>query len=275
MGPYALLSKRVLHVPYVVHGTGDDVYLAYRFKKQVMTAILRQADTVVALSNDMKRVLCQFWQRDILVIPNGVDLQAFQGIERESARTQLGIGEHDRVIIFVGRLNRIKGVEHLIAAFSPISRAAPNARLLLVGDGPERQKLQQQANDLDLSRYVTFVGAVSRDYIPVYLLSSDIFVLPSLSEGLPNVLLEAMAAALPVVATNVGGNSFLVEEGVNGFLVRPRDASQIASRVLAILGDPQLAHHLSANSRTRVQRYSWETVASELEQAYLNCLALR
>ena len=154
-----------------------------------------------------------------------------------------------------------------------IRHAEANAKLVLVGYGSDEEDLRLSVKELGLSDCVRFVGAVQNDVIPVYMAASDVLVLPSLSEGFPMVSLEAMAASLPIVATSVGGIPSIVEDGINGFLVKPRDAAQIADKVSSILCDPELSHFISTNNKNKAQRYTWESVAHDLEAVYLKCVA--
>jgi len=142
----------------------------------------------------------------------------------------------------------------------------------VVGDGSERSELERLANNLGLSQNITFVGRVSEDGVPPYMAAADVFVLPSLSEGFGIVNLEAMAAGLPIVATNIGGIPSLIEDGVNGFLVDPGNAVQIASRVSLLLSDARLRHLMSANNKKKVKQYTVDNVADDLERVYLSCV---
>jgi len=268
VGLYGVLAKWILNKPFVVWGQGYD----FQSTKRRSAIVLKHADAVIALSGDMKRELQHLWPRNVFIIPNGIRLQAFEKISRAAARRDLDIGEMVKIVLFVGRLDPIKGLKYLIEAMPAIKEVEPEVRLLLVGDGPERRELERLANKLGLSECVIFVGRVSEDRVPTYMVASDVFVLPSLSEGFGIVNLEAMAAGLPIVATSVGGVPSLVAEGINGFLVDPGNAAQIASRVSLLLGDPRLRHFMSTNNQEKVQRYTWDKVADDLERVYLSCV---
>lgn len=143
---------------------------------------------------------------------------------------------------------------------------------MLVGGGQERQALQELVKELDLEERVTFVGKVSNGEVPKYMVASDVFVLPSLSEGFPLVTLEAMASGLPIVATKVGGLPEIVKDGDNGFLIEPKNPEQIAEKVLSLLVDEELREKISRNNQEKAKHYSWENIVERLEEVYRNHL---
>jgi glycosyltransferase involved in cell wall biosynthesis len=268
MGSCGLVGKKLLKKPYVVWSQGH-IPLG---RKCVTTIVLRDADAVIALSDHMKEELQRMWPRDISIIPNGIDLQRFETVSQEAARSRLGIGADERIVLYVGRLDSVKGLPYLVEAINLVKQREPRAHLVLVGDGPEREKLELLVDSLGVSKYVRFVGRVEPEGVPVYLAAGDVFVLPSVREGFGIVILEAMAAELPIVATNVGGIPSIIENETNGFLVEPQDAAQIADKVSLILNSPQMKFNLSKNNREKVQKYSWDSSITALEKVYSDCL---
>jgi len=222
----------------------------------------------------MKREIQKICSRHIFVIPNGIDFSRFSGLSREKARGELHINPDTRIILFVGgALRPEKGLRYLIEAMGIVSKKFPRSRLLLIGyKGKEceleTQTLQGLVKELDLGKLVSFIGTVPHEKIPQYMVASDVFVLASLSEGFPNVLLEAMAAGLPIVATNVMGLPEIIKDGENGFLVEPKDPEGIAEKVLQLLGDDGLRQRVSKNNQERVKAHSWEGVIDRLEEVY-------
>ncbi|MCZ2147301.1 MAG: glycosyltransferase family 4 protein [Bryobacterales bacterium] len=176
----------------------------------------------------------------ITVVDNAIDAGWWRArvasVDRGALRRQLGIGEEEKVIIAIGRLSREKAHIHLVRAFERLrtARGSGALRLVIAGDGPERQILEQAAGE-----GVLFAGQV-RDPAP-YFAIADVMALPSLSEGSPNVLLEAMAAGVPVVATRVGGIPEMVEDGVSALLAPPADPPALAAAIGRLLDDPSLA----------------------------------
>ena len=129
------------------------------------------------------------------------------------------------------------------------------------------------AKELNIGRDVFFAGKVAPDKIPGYMAASDIFVLPSVSEGLPNVLLEAMAARLPIVATEVGGVPSIVKNGINGFLVEPKNPSQIAQSILNLLEGDETRRRMANENQREARKYDWDAVVDQLERVYFTALS--
>jgi len=266
-----LLIKKFLHKPYVLYGRGSDVYFSWRLKNLISKPILKNANGVIVLTEDMKREIQKICNRDVFVIPNGIDLKRFKNLSKEDLRSKLEIKEQERAILFVGTLRPVKGVRYLIEAMRFITDKNKNKRLFIVGDGEERKYLEDLVRNLNLEKYVAFIGKVPNEKIPEYMAASDVFVLPSFSEGLPVTVLEAMASGLPIVATNVRGLPEIIKNGENGFLVMPKSTEQIAEKVLLLLEDGELRERISNNNREKVKRYSWESVVEKLEEVYIGC----
>ncbi|MBC8031408.1 MAG: glycosyltransferase family 4 protein [Pyrinomonadaceae bacterium] len=188
----------------------------------------------------------------------------------QSLRTQLGIAKDERTVLTVGRLSREKGHIDLLAAFKHLLEAHPDisAKLIIVGDGPERGRLGAAARADRLAGRVVFTGQISGDIQPYYA-AADVFALPSHSEGSPNVLLEAMAANLPIVATAVGGVPEMVEDNESALLVPAGDMRAMAAAIKRVLDDEQLALRLTANaSRLAAERYPPLAYARSLIEIY-------
>lgn len=273
LGMPCLFAKIFLRIPYVVYGRGSDVYLPWTFKNQISELILKNANSVIALTEDMKEKLQNMYLREALVIPNGLNLENFEGISKEEARKKLSIEREDRVIIFTGTLHSVKGVKYLIQGMDIIKQNGIKAKLLLVGDGEDREALMRLTKKLELEQDITFVGRVPNEKVPGYMSASDVFVLPSLSESFGIVILEAMASRLPIIATNVGGLPEIVKEGVNGFLVSPKNPDELAKKIILILQNDDLRHNMSKNNEERAKDYGWDVVVEKLERAYLNSLS--
>jgi glycosyltransferase involved in cell wall biosynthesis len=270
-GLHGFFSKRLFKTPYVIQSHGYAFHQSRRWR-YVASVVLRDADAVIALNDDMKKELQRIWMREIAVIPNAISSEMFPNISRDVARERLEIEASEKVILCISRWDVVKGLPFLIEGVNHLKLTEPNARLLLVGYGPEEDKLKLLVNKLGLSDRVSFVGKVQQTDIPTYTAASDVFVLPSLTEGFGNVLLEAMAAALPIVATCVGGIPSLVEDGVNGFLVHPRNAGQIADKISFILNNAEIRQLMAANNRKKALHYTWQNVVEREEKLLLQCL---
>jgi glycosyltransferase involved in cell wall biosynthesis len=262
----AVVAKKSLKIPYVVWGQGSDIYLPDRFTRMTSKSILQNADAVLALTEDMKQKMREICDRDISVVPNGIDLERFKNSSGGEK------GSNAKTIIFVGRLHPVKGGQYLIEAMAIVHRAMPDVKLVIVGDGVERTRLEQLAKKLDLNSCIQFAGQVPQERIPQIMHQADVFALSSLSESFGIVNIEAMAAGLPIVATNVGGIPDIVEEGVNGYLVNAKNPEELADKILFLLQNDEMREEISANNREKAELYTWDKVTGIVEKIYFECL---
>ena len=230
--------------------------------------IITRSDRVITLCSQSYAEALQagFSDFQIIQIPNGVDADYFKpaAIEKRA----------DNRIIFIGRLDQWKGVDFLIRAFRIVLADGVPAHLDILGDGPDREKLQQQAADLGLQDVLTFHGAVHG--VASYLQHASLFVLPSLSEGMPNVVLEAMACGLPVIATRVGGIVDIIDNGKNGLLVEAQRAEQLCEAMKQILTNKELAQRLGMAARkTMEERFSLPVIVNRYSTLYQELTASR
>jgi glycosyltransferase involved in cell wall biosynthesis len=204
------------------------------------------------------------------VIPSGVDTELFRPRPeiRAEARARLGLSAANRVVGTVGRLETRKGTAVLLeAAARLVKKELPDLRVLVVGDGPLRDELPALAARLGITDHVVMLG--DRSDVPEVLAALDVFVLPSRTEGMSNALLEAMATALPVVATAVGGNPEVVSAEMTGVLVPPDDVMAMADAVMRLATSPILAAELGAAARRQVEeRYGARAMVRRLEAVY-------
>lgn len=230
--------------------------------------LLRQLRRVVAISAETEAELLAhgFTADRIVRIPNGVDPVRFAPApDPEAARQTVGLGPE--TVLFMGRLEAQKGLDVALEAWARVAPRRPAARLVLVGDGPTRGTLEAKARELGLSERVSFLGTRSD---PERLLqASQIFVLPSRSEGMSNALLEAMATGLPCVASRIGGNVDLVEHGATGLLTPPGNAAALADALNALLEDGGLRNRLGTAARGAViARYGMDRVIRQYLDLY-------
>jgi len=228
----------------------------------------------IVVSDDIDRWLRGFIgipQRKIQRICNGVDTERFRS--RGTVANLPGGFNSDRQIIVgtVGRMDPIKGLDVLVAAFGKLIMKKPvlrdKLRLIIVGDGPLFSEINALIRQLGISEQVWMAGR--RDDIPDILRSLDIFVLASINEGISNTILESMASGLPIVATNVGGNSELIRDGVTGLLVAANDADELASGILRYVEDKYLRRHHGDAARQRVeQHFNLPSMVTEYAQVY-------
>jgi glycosyltransferase involved in cell wall biosynthesis len=173
------------------------------------------------------------------------------GVEpaRYGAAPRDRFGQH---VLFIGRLAAVKGVPLLLEAFARVRPSYPDARLTLVGDGPDRAALEAQATTLGLTGTARFAGYRSQEEVAALLAEADMLVLPSFAEGLPVVLMEALASRIPVIATQVAAVAELVRDGETGYLVPPGDVESLADRIDRLLADPELCRRMGEAGRVIV-----------------------
>jgi glycosyltransferase involved in cell wall biosynthesis len=256
-------------------------YTATDFKMRVYNQLdrwsLPAADRVVTVCVPFAEQLARIGvQRDrIRVLTNAIESHDRTTLpNRASVRRDWNLSEHARVLLVIGRLSREKGHTYLIQAASLLRQSRPELdfQILLVGDGPERASLEAQTGDFGLKDRVRFTGH-QHDPFPMYALA-DMLVLPSLSEGSPNVLLEAMTAEVPIVATAVGGVPEMVENGRSALLTPPANPVALADSIAKLMDDPALAQSLKENARRDVQeRHSPEAYYSALTEIYRELLS--
>lgn len=187
----------------------------------------------------------------LVVIPNSVDAELFTRAT-PADMTQFGIPAGSRILISIGRLERQKGFDVLLEAVSLLNPLPEHAYFVIVGDGPDLTVLREQSERKSLTDRVLFLGR--RDDVPNLLTASTAFILPSRWEGMPNVVLEAMATGLPVIATQVEGVSELIHDGVNGLTVAPDQPAELANAILRILSQPDFSRNAGLNSQSIVEK---------------------
>lgn len=268
-GFLAVILGWLLKKPSITYVRGSDIYTrSGLFKKTIGRFVLKRSNRVIALTNDMKKEILKIVDRkDVIVVPNGIEISKFN-LNRDNCRRELNIQENKKIILFVGRLIEIKGVEYLIRAMKEILKDIPDAKLMIIGDGENEKNLKNLSVNLGVEEKIDFIGKVPNDKIPVYMKAADVFVLPSLSEGFPVTLLEAMAAGLPILATKVGGIPEIIKDEENGFLVQPANSSDIAKKVIDLLADKEKMEIMKQNNKEKAKNYDWDAIVKQLVTIY-------
>ena len=252
----AILAARLAGVRAVVHGEHgrdiNDPQGRNRRRNRLRRLAAPLVTRFVAVSEDLRRWLVQHVglpARKVSTIHNGVDCERFAGVNRAEAREVLGLPAEAPVVGTVSRLDPVKDHAGLLRAFTVTLAAHPKAILVVAGDGPCRGETEALVRELGLEARVRLLG--ERRDVPQVLAALDLFTLPSIAEGMSNTVLEAMAVGLPVVATRVGGNPELVEDGVTGRLVPVSDREALAEALTGYLDDPHLraVHGKAAGER--------------------------
>jgi glycosyltransferase involved in cell wall biosynthesis len=227
-------------------------------------------DRYIAVSHHMAKMLrqvCVLGDRKIRVVHNGIPLEPFERGIRGDLRERLA-GRDDRpIVLTLARLARQKGIGYLIEAAARV----PEAFFAVAGDGEERAALEAKADAWGVKERFLFLG--HRRDVPELLASCDVFVLPSLYEGLPVSVLEAMASGKPVIATRIGGTDEAVKDGATGLLVPPADPTALAEAIRRLLTDRCLAERLGAEAQNWVRReFSDDLMAARVQQIYREAL---
>lgn len=275
-GFIAAVTSRLTGVKLAISLPGSDLLVARSnpLARAFARFSLAQADLVTANSAELQQVAYGLGARreqfDLIIY--GVDPSALQPdpASGSALRQELALSPSHFVVLAVGRLVPKKGFRYLVEAMPGLLATGVDAYLLLVGEGSERQALEQLAAGLRLGRRVRFIGSVPRGRIGAYYNAADVLCMPSVTEpedGLNVCVVDAMACGRPIVATTVAGNPLVVREGVNGFLVPERRADLLASRLADIAADRDLAARFGAASRKMAeQEFSWRALAGR----YLN-----
>lgn len=270
-------ARRAAGSPCVLH-TEHGKHYAARWRTRLLGRFAaRYADAAVGVSRDIvnEMVGARVFQADkVSFLPNGVDTQRFMSVERQEARENLGISKDAFVVGTVGRLSEVKRQDLLIRAFAQARRAIPNARLLIVGDGPERQSLERLCQSLGVSDAVHFAGYQAG--CEQHLSAMDVFALTSRSEGMPLSVIEAWSSGAAVVASRVGGLPEMIDDGRTGLLYDFGKESEPARHLIALAGNAEERKALGEAGRTEaIRRYDLCVMARAYQSLYRELLDRR
>lgn len=262
-GPIAWLTERVTRIPFIVALRGGDVpgaeasvsYLQ-RILAPFRRAVLAGARAITANSSGLAAISSATDPYPVDVIPNGVDTEFFCPRTTERPRDEF---TH---LLFVGRFNGQKNLRSLLQQFAVARTRAPTIRLTMIGDGPHKEMLYSEAKRLGIIEAVTWRGWMGKAELAALYRDADVFVNPSLYEGMPNTVMEAMASGLPVIASAVAGNDELVEHGRTGLLFDLHESDALAEAIVLLSESPELRASFGRSGRdTVVSMYSWEATA--------------
>jgi colanic acid/amylovoran biosynthesis glycosyltransferase len=243
----AMLAAMLAGLPFsfTIHGP----YLFFEPYRWRLDLKIQEARFVICISHYCRSQAMFFspmaqWDK-LKIVHCGVDPHRYPVITHRPNSKQ---------ILYIGRLSAAKGVPILLQALAKVVVTHPDATLTIVGDGPDRQTLETLARELEITSYLKFVGYQSQDAVCNYLQNSDVFILPSFAEGLPVVLMEALATGVPVIATAIAAVSELVENGLNGYVVPPGAVEPLAQRLDELLRNPELRQRFGLAGRQRVEQ---------------------
>ncbi|MFQ5382812.1 MAG: glycosyltransferase [Dehalococcoidia bacterium] len=275
------LLARELGIPHVTmfHTLGEVKNRARiseeepRFRILHERIIARQASGIVTASHHERGVLSRYYgasEERMHTIPCGIDLDLFQPADQAASRRRLGLRADHPMLLWVGRLEKLKGVDILVDAVAELDEC--QADLVIVG-GDERAaelrtELEQQARDAGIESRISFAGAVPHEELPLYYSAADVAVVPSYYESFGLVAVEAMACGTPVVASRVGGLMSTVIDGVNGYLIPWRCPGPFAEKLEVLIHNPELRANFSRAAVTTVERFGWRRVSAEVAGLY-------
>lgn len=256
---------------------------------QIERQLMDEVDAIVAATPLDRAQMVWHYGADpgkIEVIPCGVDLAHFRPIPQEEARARIGVPpQPHRMLLFVGRIEPLKGIDTLLRALALLVERQPcwwgNICLAIIGGdrrdsreawSAEMIRLRQLLGELGISELVMFLGSQDQRELPFYYNAADVVVVPSHYESFGMVALEAMACGTPVIASNVGGLSFTVRDGVTGVLVPREDPPALAEKIALLLDDEEFRQRLGTQAVTTTQRYGWPTIAMEVMSLYRKLL---
>jgi glycosyltransferase involved in cell wall biosynthesis len=268
---WGLVAAALAGVPAVI--ASQQLFRGISSRRQLLRQWLIGVgvDRFIAVSAEMAgslRATPLFPARKVEIIRNAVDVRQFQKPPDDALRRTLGGDPSRPIVLTLARLDPQKGLSDLLEAAARV----PDANFVLAGDGIERKRIEDAARSLGVDDRVTFLGY--REDVPDLLAACDLFVLPSLYEGLPVSVLEAMAAGKPVVATEIGGTREAVSNGETGLLVSPGDPNALAGAIRSVLSDPQLARRLGEAGRQRaLEEFSADRMVRKVTQVYERVLS--
>ncbi len=274
--PYAMMFHTTAHMKNRVSPAGEQESLVRASSERRLVDL---ADSIIAANPDERADL--IWRQRaiaerICTIPPGVDVDLFKPRDKATSRREIGLDPDARVVLFVGRIDPIKGIDSLLEAFEQVSATFPDTILAMVGGevddlgrplGPLAGVLKQ-AEARGIAGQMRFFGSQPQNRLPIFYTAADVVAVPSRYESFGLVAVEAMACGVPVVASRAGGLIFTIEDGETGYLAPFDQPDEHARALISVLGDRALANRLGRNGHLAAQRFSWQTVASSVIHVY-------
>lgn len=264
-----IVAEKARHIPVVttLHGTDITLVGSDPSYKHVVEFSIDKSDGVTAVSEYLKQETYDRFniKQDIKVIPNFIDLDRFKKSNKSHFKKAICPND-EKVIVHVSNFRKVKRVPEVITVFAKILEAGIDSKLLLVGDGPDRQKAEQQCRDMGICEHVRFLGKLEQ--VEEVLSIADLFLIPSGSETFGLAALEAMSCSVPVISSNIGGLPEVNVHGETGYLCDLDDVDCMADYAVQILTDADLHAQMAGNARKQAQRYNQDVVVEEYEKFY-------
>ena len=250
---------KIYFLPTIAKKSRRARYLSKKFIKKYTKFFFNQADCVIAPSLAIRKILEECGvKKPVYVIPTGIDVHEFRKVR--------GISEKEKTVLWVGRLGKEKSLEVLLEAFAMVEERVKNARLVIVGDGPERDNLEKKARELGIN--ARFTGYVKREELPKYYSGAWLLASPSTTETQGLTVLEAMACSCPVVVARALGFRDFVKHGKNGFFAEPKNAKDFARKMIRILQNRRLREKLGKCARSTAEKFSVRAQTERIVELY-------
>ena len=280
--PFVHMFHTLGHMKNAVASTPAEMETEQRIA--VEGQIMGWADRLVAASPLEKAQMAWLYGADsakIRVIPAGVDTQRFHPIPPEIAKKQIGLPEERKLILFVGRIEPLKGIETLFRAIAILAKETPcfcdNIGVSIIGGegestdatrSAEEERLRNLREELGLEKLVTFLGSKDQDTLPYYYSAAYVVAVPSYYESFGMVAVEAMACGVPVIASKAGGLMYTIQDGLTGLLFPANSPSALAEKLCMLLDEPETRDAMGANARRWAERFSWANIADQIVSLY-------
>ncbi|MCK4735828.1 MAG: glycosyltransferase family 4 protein [Methanophagales archaeon] len=260
-----LLTVHGIGSMWIKYSKGIDFIYQRLFSLPNERYVLSKIPNIITVSPQAKDWFSNMTNANVYVISNGVDFEDIQNVEPHKSIKHPSI-------FFVGVLGNEKGIDVLLKAIPIIKEKIPNTYLYIGGAGQQEKELKKLAKELNIEENVKFLGYISEEEKYAYYKAVDVCAIPSRLENEPIVLLEAMACETPVVASNVGGISFVIEDGKTGLLVEPENIGDLADKIVILLEDEKLRRKMSEAGRERVKEFTWDKIAEQTVEVYKEIL---
>lgn len=269
-GFLGMIVKKITRRPLLVYVHGSDINMWLR-KPEIRSLVIKtlnRVDGIITVNNELLEKINELGIKNCVksVAPMGVNLKKLE---------KLPLKQKNNVptILFAGAMRPVKGLDYLISALPLIKEEIPKFKLILAGDGPLRPKLEQRIQNEGFSQYVEFLGQVPHDQAIHLVQSSDLVVLPSLSEGTPTVMFEALACKTPLIASHVGGIPEIITHGQNGFLIPPKKPEAISNAIIYLLKNEEARERLVENGyNCIIDQHTLEKTSEKILKACANVL---
>jgi glycosyltransferase involved in cell wall biosynthesis len=269
-GAISWMIRRKYKIPYIISLRGSDVpgysdrfSFIYSILTFFIVEIWKKSAAVISNSEELKELALKTNSKQAIdIIANGVDIEKFRpAIEKRDAK---------KIYLTVGatRLTARKGTKYLIEAIDSLVKKGRDIHMIVMGEGDDKENLEKQVAQLDLQERIKFVGRIPNTETSAFYQKANIFVLPSLNEGMSNAMLEALASGLPLISTDTGGAKQIIQAGKNGFIVRMKDSADIAEKIEKIINNPELIISMGNESRRIAEGMSWASVAEKYFDLY-------